>query len=240
MNKHWFSWLEIAPTKTFDEFLNISEIERRSFLNHIKNHNILPVAMQSLLYWKPELQLFDNAWRILLFNYLVKIIEFSNDFWIKSLIFGSPKNRIYQNMTKDEATKVAIDFFRKIWTIASDKWVFICIEPNPQIYWWNFMCNTIETLDFVKEINNPWIKLHLDLWTIIANNEDIKWISQAKDYITHFHISEPNLEVIKERKEHKKMVALLIWYDWYCSIEMKRTTIENIEKTLILISNLYK
>jgi len=240
MQKYWFTWLEIAPTKTFNNFLEVSNKEINEFKNTINNFWIKLIAAQSLLFWKPELKLFDENWNENLKNYLIKIIDFASKLWIKSLIFWSPKNRIYENIEKNEAIEIAKSFFEYIWTYAYQKWVYICIEPNPEIYWWNFMCNTIETLDFVKYINNHWIKLHLDLWTIIINNEDINIITETKKYITHFHISEPNLEVIQERKIHHKLKELLIWYNWYYSIEMKWTSLENIEKSLILISNILK
>lgn len=240
MQKYWFTWLEIAPTKIFDDFTKTTKEEKESFVNNLKKYNIKVVAMQSLLFWKPELKLFEENWRKLLFDYLVKLIDFWSEIWVKSFIFGSPKNRIYETITKNKAIEIATEFFKKIWDYANSKWVYICIEPNPEIYWWNFMCKTRETLDFVKNINNYWIKLHLDLWTIIINNEDLNIIKEAKSYITHFHISEPHLEVIEEKKEHKKVKELLNWYNWYCSIEMKWTTLENIEKSLILVSNVYK
>lgn len=240
MQKYWFTWLEIAPTKTFDNFLEVSENEIKEFQYNLNKYWVKLVASQSLLFWKPELKLFDDSSRNELKEYLIQIIDFASKIWIKSLIFWSPKNRIYEDITKNEAIEIAKIFFQEVWNYAFKKWVYICIEPNPEIYWWNFMCNTKETLDFVKYTNNPWIKIHLDLWTIIINNENINIISETKNYITHFHISEPNLEVIKEREIHHKLKNLLNWYDWYYSIEMKWTSLENIEKSLILISNILK
>ncbi|MDD2891808.1 MAG: sugar phosphate isomerase/epimerase [Candidatus Gracilibacteria bacterium] len=239
MQKYGFTGLEIAPTKIFDNFLNANQQEKKDFLDNLDKYNIKPIAMQSLLFGKPELKLFDKEGNGQLFDYLVNLIDFGSDLGIKSLIFGSPKNRIYEGILKEEAMDIATDFFRKIGDYANKKGVYICIEPNPEIYGGNFMCNTRETLDFVKGINNPGIKLHLDLGTIIANNEDLIIINEVKNNITHFHISEPYLEVIADRKEHRKVVKLLQGYDGYCSIEMKGTSIENIEKALILVSNIY-
>lgn len=239
MEKHWFRWLEIAPTKTFENFLEATENEIKNFKEDLHTYWIEVIAAQSLLFWKPDLKLFNNSNEDLK-QYLIKIIDFASKTWIKSLIFGSPKNRIYENISKSEAIEIAKKFFQEIWNYAFLKWVHICIEPNPEIYWWNFMCNTKETLEFVKYVNNPWIKLHLDLWTIIINNEDINIILEAKKHITHFHISEPNLEVIQEREIHYKLRDLLVWYDWYCSIEMKWTILENIEKSLILVAKILK
>lgn len=240
MKKYWFTWLEIAPTKTFNNFLEISDEEIKDFNSNINKFWIDLVAAQSLLFWKPELKLFDENWNENLKNYIIKIIDFASKLWIKSLVFWSPKNRIFENITKSDAIEIAKIFFSELWNYCNSKWVYICIEPNPEIYWWNFMCNTNETLDFVKYINNPWIKLHLDLWTIIINNEDINIITEAKNHITHFHISEPNLEIIQERKIHHKLKKLLNWYEGYSSIEMKWSSLYNIEKSLVLISNILK
>ena len=238
MNKYWFTGLEIAPFKVFWKYLNISELEIFKYQEKIKQYWLELVSMQWLTFWKPELQLFYNE--KLLYNHLLKLIKLASKLNIKSLVFGSPKNRIYKDISKEEAIKKASIFFNKIWSEAYQKWINICIEPNPDIYWWNFLLDTFETLDFVKLVNNPWIKLHLDLWTIISNNENISKLKWVEKYITHFHISEPYLEIIKNRDEHKKIIEILKNYNWYYSIEMKWTNIENIEKTLKLISNIYK
>jgi sugar phosphate isomerase/epimerase len=49
------------------------------------------------------------------------------------------------------------------------------------------------------------------------------------DKISHVHISEPYLEIIKKRDIHKELLKILKEnnYDKYVSIEMK--TVENIE-----------
>lgn len=238
MKKYWFIWLEIAPTKIFDNIENIDENDINIFKEKINMYWLKLVSMQSLTFWRPDLQLFKtpNA----LNNHLEILILLANKLWINSLVFGSPKNRIFENISKEEAAKKASIFFDKIWKFAYSKWVNICIEANPDIYGWNFLLNTFETLEFVKKVNTPWIKLHLDLWTIIANNEDINKLKWVEKFITHFHISEPYLEIIKNRTDHKKIIEILKNYNWYYSIEMKWTNIENVEKTLKLISNIYK
>jgi len=238
MNKYWFTGLEIAPFKIFWKYLNISELEILKYQEKIGKYWLKLVSMQWLTFWKPELQLFNNEeW---LYNHLVWVINLASKLNIKSLVFGSPKNRIYKDITKSEAIEKASIFFKKIWNEAFKKWVNICIEANPKIYWWNFLLNTFETLEFVKSVNSPWIKLHLDLWTIIANNEDITKLDWIEKYITHFHISEPYLEVIQNRIQHKEIIEILKNYKWYYSIEMKWTNVSNIDETLKLISNIYK
>ena len=238
MEKYWFTGLEIAPVRTFPSLFDTEKHEIESFIKKINNYGVSAVAMQSLLYWRNDLKLFWDTSNEL-YEYLTKIMDFWADLWIKSFIFWSPKNRIYEWISKDEAINQWIDFFNKVWDYAKNKNVFLCIEPNPEIYWWNFMCSTEETLKFVKLINNPWIKLHLDLWTVIENKEPIDLISKCIPYISHFHISEPFLEPIQEREINKEIRDVLWWFDWFCSIEMKWTSIENIEKSLSYVSKIY-
>lgn len=238
MNKYWFTGLEIAPSRTFPNLFETTQKEKDSFIGKIKEYWVSIVAMQSLLYWRNDLKLFWDT-RDELYKYLIKIIDFWSDLWVKSFIFWSPKNRIYEWISKDEAINQWIDFFRRIWDYTKNKNVFLCIEPNPEIYWWNFMCSTEETLEFVKLINNPWIKLHLDLWTIIENNEPLDLINKCIPYISHFHISEPFLEPLKERDINNKIKDVLWWFVWFYSIEMKWTSIDNIKKSLFYVSKIY-
>jgi sugar phosphate isomerase/epimerase len=238
LKKYWFQWIEIAPTKVVEDIENYNDSEIEKFNIQINNYWLKTVAMQSLIYWKPDLKLFSTPEELIC--YLEKVIQIWSKVWAKSLIFWSPKNRIFENITKEEAIEKAKLFFQKIWDIAKIYNLNICIEANPEIYWWNFMCNTEETLDLVKKINHENIKLHLDLWTIIANNEDPIIIKKSIPFITHFHISEPYLNLIKDRELHYLAVKMLNNYKWYCSIEMKNTSLDNIEKILILVSKIYK
>jgi hypothetical protein len=60
-------------------------------------------------------------------------------------------------------------------------------------------------MNFVKDIDHKNIKIHLDLGTIIYNEENINIISEAMGLFTHFHISEPGLDVIQKRDIHKQL-----------------------------------
>jgi sugar phosphate isomerase/epimerase len=101
------------------------------------------------------------------------------------------------------------------------------------------LTNTEETLDFVKQVNHKNIKIHLDLGTIIYNKENIDIISAAYGYFTHFHVSEPGLDIIQERELHKDIKESLNLYSGFISIEMKTTPIENIEKSLKYIASVF-
>ena len=131
-----------------------------------------------------------------------------------------------ENSKEDDA----IDFFRILGEYARENNTVIAIEPNPTIYGTNFINYTYQAFDFAKKVNSEAIKVNVDLGTIIENKEDITSIFSNIELINHIHISEPNLELIKQRIEHEILAERLkeINYNKYVSIEMK--TIEDIEK----------
>ncbi len=239
MQKYGFSGLEIAPKKIFPDFTKVSQTEMGIFIQELRQYEIRPIAMQSLLFGEEWLFLFQDEWRKSLFSYLSSLIEFWAPLGISSFIFWSPKNRIYEDMNYERACEIAIDFFRELGDVCGKHKVYVCIEPNPTIYWWNFLTNTWETLDFVKRVNHKNIKIHIDLGTIIYNNENIDIIASASGRFTHFHISEPWLEAIQQRDMHKKIIKYLQNFDWFISIEMKSTSIANIEQSMKYISSIF-
>jgi len=84
--------------------------------------------------------------------------------------------------------------------------------------------------------------VNIDLGTIIQNNENIDQVIDDIDLVNHIHISEPNLEIIKNRKLHKDLSRKLKNnnYDKYVSIEMKmQENIEEVKKTIIYIKEVF-
>ena len=139
----------------------------------------------------------------------------------KNLVFGCPRNRIVNDIEKDY--KIASEFFKEIGDYCLSKDVYFAIEPNPEIYNTNFIITTLEAINLVKELNNPGIRINLDMGTMIQNNEEINILEDNINLINHVHISEPNLEYIKPRPIHSKLIKLLKAnkYNGYISIEMK-------------------
>lgn len=70
----------------------------------------------------------------------------------------------------------------------SNKNINLLIEPiNHNVS--NFILNTEEALEFIKELNIPNIRLMLDYIHMVIENEDIhKSVKKAKDYLDHVHI----------------------------------------------------
>ncbi|GAB4219640.1 MAG: hypothetical protein Fur009_6750 [Candidatus Microgenomates bacterium] len=242
-----FFAIEIAPTKVWKNLEKLQKNDIIDYKNFWKKQGIRIIGFQSLLYGKDDFNIFNlNIMNDILY-YLNKVFWVGNILEIKTAVFGSPKNRFKGNLSIFEAEKRAIDFFYKFGEIGKKYNIKIALEPNPREYGADFLMNTQETLDFIKKINHPFIQLNLDTGILILNKENLEQsIKSSISYLTHFHISEPYLNIIDEDKFniHIKIAKILkkIKYKNYCSIEMKskrKNNLEHIKKTISFISKIY-
>lgn len=245
LNKYNFEGLEIAPTKFFPKNPYFKEKNKLKKLKEfICSKNLTLISMQSILYGKQDLVIFkDEETRNRMMNYLKKGILFAKELGIKNIVFGNPKNRISNSKNDFE---IAINFFRELGEFAFKNNVVVGIEANPKIYGGNFLTTTSETIYFINKCRSKGIGLNLDIGTMIENNENLNVLEEISiNKISHVHISEPYLELIKERNIHKKILEYLkkCNYKNYVSIEMRDCgdgTVEKIERVLKYISDLRK
>lgn len=246
MEEYGFTGLEIAPTKFFPQ----NPYDHLDMLKNLKeyflNKNIQLVSMQSILFGKGELTLFESLEkREELKEYLGKAIVFANRLGIKNIVFGNPKNRISYS---SEDFQIGVEFFKELGEFAFQNSVNIGIEANPEIYGGNFLTTTEEAIQFIREIDSKGVGLNFDLGTIIEKRESLDILYSIKDKITHVHISEPYLETISEKNVsyHKELISILreIDYQNFISIEMKsedgEQNIQRVEKCLKYLSELMK
>lgn len=245
LNKYNFEGVDIAPSIVFDNILDISDLELNNFKNKISNFSLCIPGMQSLLYQKPSYNIF-NEYRSKTINYIKTIIELAKKLDVKVLVFGSPKNRYIKDLNKKEAYIKAISFFEEIADYSKKRDIIFCIEPNALEYNCNFINNTQEAIQVVKDVNSKGFGLHLDSAVMYLNKEDIiKSISDSINYLQHFHISEPFLQPITNRQvDHKKISEILkkINYNKWVSIEMKKVetnNLKNLELCLEYVSKIY-
>lgn len=194
--KNEFTSLETTPGKIGNP-LNINIDDCNKYKTFWKSKSISIIAMQSLLYGRPDLTIFDNLeTRHKTLNYLRRIIDIATLIEAENIVFGSPKNRnIPIGMNKGEVTDISIDFFGTIAKYAGEKEVNFCLEPNSPDYECNFATNTEETVEICKLVNHPNFGINIDLGVLIMNKENIPVaINKANKYIKHFHISAPYLE----------------------------------------------
>lgn len=240
LKKNNFAGIEVAPTKIIIENPYNETQKAKEFSNKLKkDYDFVISSMQSIWYGKTENIFGSLNERKELIDYTKKAIDFANAIECGNLVMGCSKNRIMKNK---EDMKIAILFFEELGEYAKIKNTILSIEPNPIIYNTNFINYTAEAFDLVKKVKSDGFKVNVDLGTIIYNKEDLKQIEDNINLVNHIHISEPNLALIKKRKEHKQLAKILNEneYNKFISIEMaRRDNIREVEETIEYIRDMF-
>lgn len=240
--------VDVAPGRVFEQPFEVSNEQGKEFINKLKSYSLNPVGMQSLLFGTSGLVLFeDEVSRRQTIDHLKKMMDYAEKIGVTRLVFGSPKNRLIGNQSKEVIEQLCYEVFNELGDYASEHKLYFCIEPNPVIYGADFVTTTIEGIELVKKISNPGFRLHMDLGTMIMNDENIEEIvTEGLEVTEHIHLSHPNLEqVVGFNEIHKKFYNTLKtnWYSGSVSIEMKNSmqfdNIDRVEQTVQFISEIY-
>ena len=232
--------VEVAPSLLFADPATASTQEIHAARASFQAAGLPVVAMQALLFNRPQLKLFGSpAQRESLLQHLHTMAQLAAGLGATVLVFGSPKNRNI-NTNQEE---IAVAYFSEIGKYAAEKNTVFAIEPNPVIYGTNFINTTNEALDFVKACNVEGLKVNFDLGTVIYNEESLAFLENNLKWINHIHISEPYLETIQKRSLHNELASILRKekYDNYISIEMKSgSEIEKIKDIIEYTQDVFK
>ena len=183
------------------------------------------VSLQSLLFGRPELQLFgSDSTRAAMLDHLRRTVDFAALVGARALVFGSPGNRRRGGMPAHDALSRAGDFLRVVGEYAHDRGAALCIEANPPAYGCDFITTTAEAVDLCRTIAHPGVRVNGDLGGMTLSREDIaRSISAAAPLLGHFHASEPHLVETGSEADHARAGAALraTGYTEWVSIEMR-------------------
>lgn len=236
-----FQGLEIAPTRVFPlapyDKLNEAKVYAEKLMSE---YGLVIPSMQSIWYGHQEKIFGTKEDRKVLIDYTKKAILFAETIGCKNLVFGNPKNRDAEDISG--IMPIAIQFFREIGDFALEHNTIIALEPNPIIYNTHFMNYTEQAVEMAYKSGSAGVKVNVDLGTIIYNEENIKYLKQIADYINHVHISEPGLNLIKQRELHSLLNSVLneIHYDRFVSIEMaNKGSIQEVKSVIYYIKTIF-
>jgi len=224
LHKLQIQGLEIAPSKLFNNPYQrtAQEISKRK-----EQIGLQIVSMQSLLFGYDGLHLFkDRESREKLLVHLKGTLDFAEAIGSRCVVFGSPKNRLIGESDPVEARSIAIDFFRSLAEYAKERGVYFLMEANPEEYGADFITDTAQAIDLIKEVNSAHFQLNLDLATITMKAEE-KIIPEAIPYAKHVHISEPYLNPVPQQRDYHERYAQLLRennYQNWLSIEMRASS----------------
>ena len=235
--------IELAPSLIWNEPIHSNKQERESLKKQILESGLELVGFHSLLFSRPDLQLFKSQdTRKKTIDYIKHLISLCSDLGGKQLIFGSPNNRLLHGKEYEKCLQQSYNDFLNIADYGYKKNIFFCIEPLGKNYT-EFVLSMKEGGELVKKINHSNFRLHLDTKTIFNTKEDIDMI--AKEYgnlIQHVHISDEDFnEPGSINNGHSKIGMSLkkINYNNFLSIEMKRNTINALKNGIKFVKNNY-
>ena len=220
-----FTGVEIAPSKRWESPIDATRKEISAYRKSWEDRGLQVVAMQALLFGRPDLQLFGSETvRRALSAYLTGLIDMAHGLGARALVFGSPKNRKRGKMPLPQATEIAVEFFREVGAIAASRDCVICIEPNPPAYDCDFINTTAEAVALCERIASRGVKVNGDAGAITANGEDpSRTIAASSGWFGHFHFSEPALAEVTASPNQQSIARALreVSYSGWGSIEMR-------------------
>lgn len=220
-------YVEIAPTKIWDDPTLISQDEALEYVNWWADRGIKIVAFQSMLFSRPDLKIFESeSNRKETLAYLSKYIELAGTMGVSRMVFGSPKNRQIGKLGVAEANLIAKEFFSQLGKVAKENGVVFCIEPNAPQYNCDFVVNAKDGLALVRNVSEPGFGLHLDTACMFLAGDTLgESIKESADVLEHFHVSAPMLGAVEPNGEisHTEASEALkkINYKGFVSIEMR-------------------
>jgi D-psicose/D-tagatose/L-ribulose 3-epimerase len=244
--KHRVRGVEVAPTRLWPAWQNMSISTAERIRKEFVAAGLEIPAMQSLLYGIPQLNIFgDDTTKSALSTHLERLFPVARALGVRTLVFGSPRNRDRSGLTNSESFTQAVEFFRRVAQHACQHDVILCVEPNPPQYGANFITNWREALALVKAVDTDGFGLHLDTGCIYMNGDDpAEAVRECRDAICHFHVSEPLLADFSSPEiDHQSAARSLrdIDYEGWVSIEMRcgKTPLTALDGALEFVASAY-
>lgn len=224
--------IEVAPTVRWPAPLEVSEAEALAYRARWQVRGIEIVALQSLLFGRPDLTVFGpDETRAAMVDYLTGICRLAGWLGATRLVFGSPANRRPGPLTDAARDRIATAFFRAVGTAAAAHGTVVCIEPNPAEYGCEWIRSVREAAALVEAVDHPGFGLHLDAGGMLLHGDSVDDIEAALAHpgVGHVHASDPMLAPLGSGHEgsaqwHQAVAGVLATagYDGCVSLEMRR------------------
>tara|TARA_B100000029_G_C17557934_1_gene952275 strand:+ start:705 stop:1514 length:810 start_codon:yes stop_codon:yes gene_type:complete len=195
--------IDIAPIQLNNSWKNI-EKKLQKFQKKLKYLNIKVNAIQGVFY-KTNFNLFksNSIQKKKIYAHLKKILEISKIFKCNKIIIGSSSFRKLENLSKEQADFIFINFFKDLKSLLNKKKIYLCFEAIPKNYGENYLYNLKKLVFLIKKIKSPWFKINFDTSLFHFAKFDKKIFIKNRKYIKNIQISEKNFNyLIKPNKSN--------------------------------------
>lgn len=219
-NKNKINYIEVPLTYIFKNFKYNKSIADK-FIKKLNRYDIKVSSVQSIFFGK-KFNIFNKSQHNQILNHLKKVCIISKKLNAKNIIFGSPKNRIKGNLSKQEAEKISINIFKKFSVLCKKYNINFCLEPNAKSYGCDFITKLSEAKKIVKKVNYRNFLINVDTGNIFQE-DNINSLPKIKNKnVGNYQISEKNLGKINEKNiKHQTILKKFRPIDSYVSIEQK-------------------
>lgn len=237
MQAHGFAGLELAPTRVFPQDPYDQLSSAALFGGYLKNKWGFAVPSIQSIWYGQQGSIFNAGEAERLLDYTAGAYQFAHALNCPSLVFGCPKNR---TLAKGDDPAMGDRFFRQAGALADRYGVVLAVEANPPVYT-NYLTRTADAFALVRRLGSPGLAVNLDLSTVLANGERLRDFIADLDLVSHVHISEPGLAPVRRRPEHAELAAMLkaVGYRGFVSIEMGRTSLDNVRRAIDEIAEVF-
>jgi sugar phosphate isomerase/epimerase len=190
-----YTGLELAPFTLAPRITDVTAERRLELRREAENCGLSILGLHWLLAKTEGLHLnaADATVRQRTANYLIELAKCCRDVGGTLLVFGSPaQRRIPAGATAEEATRYAVDTFRRAAPGFADCGVTLAIEPlsPPEA---DFINTAAEAVAILDQLHHPNFALHLDVKAM--STETIpppELIRRYHQRMVHFHANDAN------------------------------------------------
>lgn len=219
------SGVELALTRYFTDPVEAEVRDVVSIRSAWSARGLPIIALQSLLFARSNLRLFDADGGAAFVAYLRHFFDLAAVLGAERLVLGSPRNRRRGHLSLEEAFARARPIFERLGAAADQRGLCLCLEPNPQEYGCDFLTTAEQVAAFVRSVGSPGVGVHLDTACVALAGEGFDdAVSSAGAWLRHVHASEPGLAPLGTTGtvDHAASGQTLrhAGYDGWVSIEM--------------------
>lgn len=211
MRAHAIAAIEVAPMKYWPDAPRVAPDVLDEFRAAWEARGISIVALQGILFGKPQLELLGSAQQQAGFEaHLVAMSGLAGRLGASVLVLGAPRNRLRRALSEDAAIARAVPVLRAVAAAAAAHGCRLCVEPNPERYGGDFVRDIREATRLVHAVDHEGFGLHLDAGAIAITAETDQDVVDAARVAAHFHISEIDLAPIGSGSvDHVHVASLL-------------------------------
>jgi len=191
-----YTGLEVAPFTLAPLITDVTAAQRAELRRQAEAAGVRILGLHWLLAKTTGFHLTsaDPAVRKRTGEYLADLARAAADLGGDILVLGSPVQRnLPAGTSLEEGAALAADTLSHCLRALEDARVYLCIEPLTPAET-NFLTSAAEGVALARRVAHPFVKLHLDVKAMSAENAPTPDVIRAnREYLHHFHANDPNL-----------------------------------------------